>query len=99
MILRRIGRGGGQQIINLQDPGCTDSGTIIHEFIHGWGFWHEHARPDRDDYVKIYLDRVKDHRRNSFKKQNMEQANLIGEYDLCSIMHYKLHASRKVNVK
>ena len=67
--------------------------------MHTIGFWHEHSRPDRDDYVKIYLDRVKDNRKNNFKKQNMEQANLIGEYDLCSIMHYKLRSGRKVNIK
>ena len=60
LILRRIGRGGGKQIINLQDPGCTDSGTIIHEFIHGWGFWHEHARPDRDNYVQILWENIID---------------------------------------
>ena len=67
--------------------------------MHTIGFWHEHSRPDRDDYVKINIDNVKDHRRNNFKKQNMEQANLIGEYDLCSIMHYKLRSGRKVNIK
>ena len=67
--------------------------------MHTIGFWHEHSRPDRDDYVKINLDNIKENRRGNFKKKNLEQANLIGEYDLCSIMHYKLHASRKVNIK
>ena len=67
--------------------------------MHTIGFWHEHSRPDRDDYVKINIDNVKDHRRNNFKKLNMEQANLIGEYDLCSILHYKRTSMRKVNIK
>ena len=48
-----IGNTGGKQFINLERPVCMRrndgniSGTIIHEFIHKWGFWHEQARPDR----------------------------------------------------
>ena len=47
-----IGNTGGKQFINLQGPGCLVNGrkisrSIIHEFIHKWGFWHEQARPDR----------------------------------------------------
>ena len=47
-----IGNTGGKQSINLARPGCMKwkgkiSGTIIHEFIHKWGFWHEQTRPDR----------------------------------------------------
>ena len=39
-------KGTGKQVINLGPGGCK-RGTIIHEFIHAWGFWHEHTRPDR----------------------------------------------------
>ena len=43
-----LGRAGdGKQIINLERPGCWRNGTIIHELIHAWGFWHEQTRPDR----------------------------------------------------
>ena len=49
-----LGRNGdGKQVINLERPlsgvhgGCMSTGTIIHEFIHAWGFWHEQTRPDR----------------------------------------------------
>ena len=51
--VKGIGNTGGKQILNLARPGCMKipnggiSGTVIHEFIHKWGFWHEHARPDR----------------------------------------------------
>ena len=47
---KSLGRklGGGKQVINLAfSRRCMRSGTIIHEFIHAWGFHHEHARPDR----------------------------------------------------
>ena len=66
--------------------------------MHTIGFWHEHSRPDRDDYVKINLDNIKTNRRDNFKLINMNQVNLIGEYDLCSIMHYRLHSFSKSKV-
>ena len=66
--------------------------------MHTIGFWHEHSRPDRDDYVKINLDNIKENRRDNFKLINMNQVNLIGEYDLCSIMHYRLHSFSKSKV-
>ena len=33
--------------MNLADH-CFNQGTIIHEFVHAWGFKHEQSRSDRD---------------------------------------------------
>lgn len=54
-----LGRIGGEQTINLQIPGCvTKKGTVMHEIMHAVGFWHEHTRVDRDDYVDIIWNNI-----------------------------------------
>ena len=73
------------QIINLPSY-CLDSGTIIHELIHGWGFWHEHARPDRDSYVKVYWGNIRPDSVNNFYRQTHSIEH--GQYDGNSVMHY-----------
>jgi len=44
----------------LGDGYCLEKGAIIHELMHAVGFWHEHQRPDRDDWVNILWDNIID---------------------------------------
>ena len=66
-------------------------GTILHEFIHAWGYFHEHVRPDRDNYVKVHMQNVKSDMRENFRKQK-DSCTYGVPYDGNSIMHYPSRA-------
>merc|ERR1719266_578441 len=42
-----VGKWGGEQLLILNKYCLTNSKDIAHEFMHAFGFWHEHQRPDR----------------------------------------------------
>ena len=52
-----VGRIQGKQQLSLGN-GCVYTGTIIHEFLHAIGFYHEQSRPDRDQYVRIIKENI-----------------------------------------
>ena len=60
-----VGRQGGSQDLSL-GSGCDFKGTVIHELLHALGFFHEHTRLDRDDYVTISWDKIKTGNKLSF---------------------------------
>ncbi|XP_055948180.1 uncharacterized protein LOC129981378 [Argiope bruennichi] len=74
--------------VSLGD-GCKDKGIVIHELMHTLGFLHEHSRPDRDDYVEIIWENIKEKHKQNFEKNSQDevQNGSIG-YDYNSIMHY-----------
>lgn len=57
-----VGRSGGRQTLNLQRSypgnGCFRNGTIVHEFLHAAGFFHQQSAPERDDYVEIVWENI-----------------------------------------
>ena len=46
-------------------------------------------------YVTFRFHKIEQKRRFNFKKKNNLVANLIGDYDICSILHYRLNSFRK----
>ena len=64
--------------------------VVMHELGHAIGFYHEHTRPDRDEFVDVIYDNIRDGAENQFYKNQPGQTNTLGlEYDLQSIMHYR----------
>lgn len=53
-----LGRIGQKQVLSLQRIGCVRKGIIQHELLHALGFYHEHTRSDRDQYVRINEENV-----------------------------------------
>ena len=50
-------RGNGPQAISI-GKNCDKFGIVVHELGHVVGFWHEHTRPDRDEWVTIILENI-----------------------------------------
>ncbi len=68
---------------------CLKFPTIVHEIGHAVGFWHEHTRPDRDNYVDVLYDNIIPGYENNFEKIDPSDTDSHGVgYDYNSIMHY-----------
>lgn len=52
-----VGKRNRGQKVNLS-LGCNVLGTVLHELMHLLGFVHEHASPDRDEYVLLNKDNI-----------------------------------------
>lgn len=89
-----VGRIGGKQQVNLQSPSCTTLiGTVIHEFMHSIGFFHEQSREERDNFVTILFENVRRGYEENFRKNGKGVASGYGVgYDYGSVMHYSDNA-------
>ena len=68
--------------------GCWFEDTVVHEFIHAFGFHHEQVRPDRDNYVEIIYENIPEVYYSQF---NVFTGSLTFgvDYDGQSVMHYR----------
>jgi hypothetical protein len=90
-----VGMAGGKQEVNISLE--CGYGDILHELGHVLGLFHEHQRFDRDKYIKINLENVKNSRRqkNQFALIPSWVYSTSTPYDFKSIMHYDAFAFSK----
>lgn len=82
-----VGKNGGKQVIQLGQD-CNSPGIIMLLIGHTVGFWHEHTRPDRDNYVNIISHFVQNNALDKFTKRRHLEIDYQGTvYDFGSIMH------------
>lgn len=87
----------GQQDVSFQPQAmnigtsCIFTDTIEHEMMHALGFFHEQARPDRDDHIVVNWDNIETGKYVNFQKSFEINPN-GSPYDYQSIMHYSSFA-------
>ena len=76
------------QGINL-GVGCVVLPVVVHEIGHALGFFQEHSREDRDNYVRVIANNIMQGFESAFGKVTSDQATTLNlGYDYASIMHY-----------
>ncbi|VDK42836.1 unnamed protein product [Anisakis simplex] len=71
-----VGRAGGRQEVSL-DNGCLQYSTAIHELMHAIGFFHEHERWDRDNFIAILWSNIDQGERTYENNFAMVQASVL----------------------
>ena len=67
---------------------------MLHELGHAIGLRHEHARPDRDNYLSVRSELADKTRRPALRKMPEDMVNTYGvKYDYSSLLHYKENVS------
>jgi hypothetical protein len=84
-----VGMVGGMQIMNLAS-GCLSNYSVHHELAHALGYWHEQSAADRDNYITINWDNIKDDKDHNFDIKS--GGEYYGPYDFDSVMHYGQYA-------
>jgi Astacin (Peptidase family M12A) len=91
-----MGKIGGKQELSLEKGGCFGTGTIMHELIHALGYDHMHSSADRDKYIDIKYENIRQDSISNFDRVDPKKFSNFGtKYDLYSLMHYDSKAFSK----
>jgi hypothetical protein len=94
-----VGRVGGRQTIRLR--GDAKKETVIHEMGHVIGLFHEQSRPDRNSYVNVLEENIRDFEEfgSNFDLLSPDDVTVMGPYNHRSVMHYRSTAFNKPGLK
>lgn len=84
----------GAQPLVIDGSLCT-LGSVVHELLHALSFLHMHTANNRDDFVEIKWNNIRDDAKKNFKSFSSHVTMLGTEYDYNSIMHYSANAFAK----
>ena len=79
---------GGTQFIMCGPGACNDPALVSHEFGHAIGFFHEQSRPDRDRYLRIHWQNIRENFKHNYHKASRSAVIQLSPYDVESTMHY-----------
>ncbi|CAH1794914.1 unnamed protein product [Owenia fusiformis] len=86
---------GKQEVYLGQRCFGKEYGIPAHELMHVLGFWHEHNRLDRDDYVVINTNNIRQGKQEQYDKEDGSVIQNLTPYDYYSIMHYGVESNAK----
>lgn len=72
----------------LYMPAGASVSSGVHELAHVIGLMHEQRRPDRDDYINVYPDRVQDGRYRNYVACPADDCQPWGDFDYKSVTIY-----------
>ncbi|XP_073822518.1 seminal metalloprotease 1-like [Musca autumnalis] len=89
-----VGYLGKVQQMNLQifplGEGCFRTGTILHEFMHALGFYHQQSDAQRDDYIRVVYENIVPGKEFNFEKYPTSVVTDFDVgYDYNSCLHYR----------
>lgn len=81
------------QQMNLQvyplGKGCFRTGSILHEFMHVLGFYHQQSDANRDDYIQVIYENIIPGKEFNFDKYSSSMVTDFDQgYDYNSCMHF-----------
>lgn len=90
----KVGMRRGAQLMIIDGNLCS-KGSVIHELLHALGFLHIHTSKNRDEYIEIKWENIKEDAKLNFKTFAAPVSMFETEYDYDSITHYSTNAFAK----
>ncbi|XP_017050618.1 seminal metalloprotease 1 [Drosophila ficusphila] len=89
-----VGYQGKPQEMNLEiyplGEGCFRPGTVLHEFMHALGFYHQQSSSIRDGYINVIYDNIVPGKEFNFQKYaDTVVTDFEVGYDYESCLHYR----------